>query len=128
MEKAVDGYRGFLFLDEAGLPLVAMHWEHRFNNMVNRYNSIYKVELPNITPHVCRHTYCSNMARKGMNPKTLQYLMGHSDISVTMNTYTHLGLDDACEELHRMGEIERARAEQERVDGETPDEGLIMAI
>ena len=32
------------------------------------------------------------MARSGMNPKTLQYLMGHSDISVTMNTYTHLGL------------------------------------
>ena len=28
MEKAVDGYRGFLFLDDAGLPLVAMHWEH----------------------------------------------------------------------------------------------------
>lgn len=25
----------------------------------------------------------------GMNPKTLQYLMGHSDISVTLNTYTH---------------------------------------
>ena len=42
MEKAVDGYRGFLFLDAAGLPLVAMHWEHRFNNMVNRYNAIYK--------------------------------------------------------------------------------------
>ena len=75
-----------------------------------------------------RHTYCSIMERKGMNPKTLQYLMGHSDISVTMNTYTHLGLDDACEELHRMGEIESARAEQERVDGETPDEGSIMAI
>ncbi len=52
----------------------------------------------------------------------------HWAISVTMNTYTHLGLDDACEELHRMGEIERAQAEQERVDGETPDEGSIMAI
>ena len=36
--------------------------------------------MPNITPHVCRHTYCSNMAKAGMNPKTLQYLMGHSDI------------------------------------------------
>lgn len=129
MEKSVDGYSGFLFLDDAGLPLVAMHWEHRFNHMVNRYNSIYKVQMPNITPHVCRHTYCSNMARKGMNPKTLQYLMGHSDISVTMNTYTHLGLDDACEELHRMGEIERARAEQERVDGEASDDsGESMAI
>lgn len=43
--------------------------------------------MPNITPHVCRHTYCSNMAKSGMNPKTLQYLMGHSDISVTMNVY-----------------------------------------
>lgn len=68
------------------------------------------------------------MARKGMNPKTLQYLMGHSDISVTMNTYTHLGLDDACEELHRMGEIERARAEQERMDGEDNGEAGMMAI
>ena len=45
--------------------------------------------------NVCRHTYCSNMAKSGMNPKTLQYLMGHSDISVTMNVYTHIGLDDA---------------------------------
>ena len=49
----------------------------------------------NITPHICRHTYCSNMAKSGMNPKTLQYLMGHSDIGVTLNTYTHLCLEDA---------------------------------
>ena len=42
------------------------------------------------------------MARAGMNPKTLQYLMGHSDISITMNTYTHLGLDDAKDEMIRL--------------------------
>ena len=29
-----------------------------------------------------------------MNPKTLQYLMGHSDIGVTMNVYTHLGMEE----------------------------------
>jgi len=72
--------------------------------------------MPKITPHVCRHTYCSNMARNGMNPKTLQYLMGHSDISVTMNTYTHLGLEDAAAEMKRLEEVERARVEQERMD------------
>lgn len=76
----VDGYTGFLFLDKDGMPLVTMHWEHRFNHMISRYNEIYKVQMPNITPRVCRHTYCSNMAKSGMNPKTLQYLMGHSDI------------------------------------------------
>ena len=98
-EKMVDGHTGFLFRDRDGMPLVAMHWEHRFNHMVHRYNEIYRVQIPNITPRVCRHTYCSNMARAGMNPKTLQHLMGHSDISVTMNTYTHLGLDDAKDEM-----------------------------
>lgn len=103
-ENVVDGYVGFLYVDKNGMPLVAMHWEHRFNHMVQRYNDIYRVQIPNITPHVCRHTYCSNMAKSGMNPKTLQYLMGHSDISVTLNTYTHLGLEDAAEELERFSE------------------------
>ena len=102
-----------------GLPLVAMHWEHRFNRMVRRYNDIFRVQMPNITPHVCRHTYCSNQARAGMNPKTLQYLMGHSDISVTMNVYTHLGLEDAAAEMARMKVVEEVRQEQEKVSGKT---------
>ena len=40
--------------------------------------------------------------------------MGHSDIGVTMNVYTHLGLEDAAEELKRMEELESARREMER--------------
>ncbi|MCR5810802.1 MAG: site-specific integrase [Lachnospiraceae bacterium] len=117
-ERMVDGYTGFLFLDDKGMPLVAMHWEHRFNNMVKRYNDIYRVQIPNVTPHVCRHTYCSNQARAGMNPKTLQYLMGHSEIGVTMNVYTHLGLEEAAEEMARMEQVENARKEQEKITGE----------
>ena len=114
VEKTIDGYSGFLFYDDNGMPRVAMHWQHRFNRMVGRYNDIYRVQMPNITPHVCRHTYCSNMAKSGMNPKTLQYLMGHSDISVTMNVYTHIGFDDAEEELKRMEEFRKAQAEVEQ--------------
>ena len=58
-------------------------------------------------PHVCRHTFCSNMAKSGMNPKTLQYIMGHSDIGVTLNTYTHIGFEDAQEELQRVANAEQ---------------------
>lgn len=59
--------------------------------------------VPYLTrPHVCRHTFCSNMAKSGMNPKTLQYIMGHADISVTLNTYTHVNFDDAKEEVYRI--------------------------
>lgn len=128
-ERVVDGYTGFLFMDKEGLPLVAMHWEHRFNHMVKRYNDIYRVQMPNITPHVCRHTYCSNMAKSGMNPKTLQYLMGHSDIGVTLNTYTHLGLEDAVDELKRVEELENARKEMEKINGEgTVSQKMFRAI
>lgn len=88
--------------------------------MVKRYNDIYRVQMPNITPHICRHTYCSNMAKSGMNPKTLQYLMGHSDIGVTLNTYTHLGLEDAEDELKRLEDLKNARKELERTQGEKP--------
>ena len=119
VEQMIDGHVGFLYLDGQGMPLVAMHWEHRFNHMVHRYNDIFRVQMPNITPHVCRHTYCSNQARAGMNPKTLQYLMGHSDISVTMNVYTHLGLEDAAAEMARMKVVEEVRKEQEKLSGET---------
>ncbi|MCR5565643.1 MAG: site-specific integrase [Clostridiales bacterium] len=121
VEKIIDGYSGFLFLDDDGMPLVAMHWEHRLNHMVNRYNEIFREQMPNITPHVCRHTYCSNQAKAGMYPKTLQYLMGHSDISVTMNTYTHLGLEEAVDEMNRMQQVESARKEQEALLGKTDE-------
>ena len=103
-EPMIDGYTGFLFLDKNGMPMVALHWEHYFKHILNKYNSIYKVQLPKITPHVCRHTFCSNMAKSGMSPKTLQYIMGHSDISVTLNTYTHLNFDDAKVEFERVME------------------------
>lgn len=102
IEPIVDGYVGFLYFDKENKPMVGMHWEKYFQHALNKYNNTYKLQLPKITPHVCRHTYCSNMARSGMNPKTLQYLMGHSDIGVTLNTYTHLGLEDAQDELKRL--------------------------
>ena len=36
VEKTINGYSGFLFYDDNGMPLVAMHWQHRFNHMVTR--------------------------------------------------------------------------------------------
>lgn len=101
VEPIIDGYSGFILIDKDGHPMVANHWEKYFQHIVQKYNSIYKVPLPKITPHVCRHTFCSRMAAKRLNPKTLQYIMGHSDISVTLNTYTHLEFDDIVEDVKK---------------------------
>ena len=110
IEPMIDGYSGFLFLDKNDMPMVALHWEKYFQHVVEKYNRIYRVQLPKITPHVCRHTYCSNMAKAGMNPKTLQYLMGHSDIGVTLNTYTHFKFEDAQAEVLLMDESCRKKS------------------
>ena len=101
----IDGYSVFLFINRNGNPQVAVNYEAVFRKLVDKYNSKHEEPLPKITPHVCRHTYCSNMAKAGMNPKALQYLMGHSDIGVTLNVYTHLGLIDAKEEMNRIAKL-----------------------
>ena len=110
IEPVVDGYSGFLFLDKNGKPKVALHWEKYFQLSVRKYNNIYRVQLPQITPHVCRHTFCTNMAKSGMNPKVLQYIMGHGDISVTLDTYTHIKSEDAIAEVERLDYLKTREA------------------
>lgn len=63
-----------------------------------------------------------------MNPKTLQYLMGHSDIAVTLNVYTHIGLDDATEELRKLEEMENARRELEKGQEKPVSQKMFKAI
>lgn len=109
VEPIIGGKTGFLYLDKNGMPMVALHWEKYFQHIREKYNSIYKVQMPKVTPHVCRHTFCSNMAKSGMNPKTLQYIMGHSDIGVTLNTYTHVQYEDAEKEMWKIFEVKPKR-------------------
>lgn len=52
----IDGVSGFLFLDGRGKSMLAYQWEKKFQRSVEKYNKIYKVELPKITPHICRHS------------------------------------------------------------------------
>jgi len=105
VEPMIDGLSGFLYLDKNGMPMIALHWEKYFQHILQKYNATYKVQMPKVTPHVCRHIFCSKMAKTGMNPKSLQYIMGHSDISVTLNTYTHVKFEDAEAEMKRVAAI-----------------------
>lgn len=72
IEPIIDGYSGFLYLNKNNMPMVAFHWKKYFQHILEKYNGIYKVQMSKVTPHVCRHTFCSKMAKSGMNPKSLQ--------------------------------------------------------
>lgn len=122
VEPYVDGYYGFLFLNvnhnTKGIrPCVAMDWEHYFKRILNKYNSIYKVQMPLVTPHICRHTYCTRMITE-VSPKTLQYLMGHASIETTMDIYADYGYEDVLtdfDEAEAIKALKQATRDNNRV-------------
>lgn len=106
VEPMVDGVSGFLFLDKNNRPLVAMHWEKYFKGAVDKHNRIFRKQLPTITPHICRHTCCTRLVQQGVSAPRVQYLMGHSSVQISYETYTHLGYEDMApviEELEEKG-------------------------
>mgnify|MGYP002405781179 FL=1 len=54
--------------------------------------------------------------------------MGHSDISVTMNVYTHINFDDAEEELRRMEEFRKAQAEIDKQNPPKPASQVLFKV
>lgn len=52
--------------------------------------------------HDLRHTYATRLMLEGINPRVLQYVIGHSDFSFTVSTYTHVGAAAAKTELSRV--------------------------
>ena len=98
----IDGYSNFLMLNGKGLPQVASSYNMVLKGLVKKYNKTHDDELPEISPHSLRHTFCTKMANKGMTPNTLQYIMGHSDISMTLNYYAHGSFDSAKAEMERI--------------------------
>ena len=109
----VEGYTDFIFVTKHNRPYMPYGINSVLYNMVEAYNKEEvanakkqrrKAELlPKISAHCLRHTACTNMARKGMNVKVVQYILGHSDSSVTMDVYNHLDNDvDIKKEVYRV--------------------------
>ena len=61
--------------------------------------------LPDFSPHTLRHTFCTRMAENGINIKVLQEIMGHSNISVTMQVYNHVDLNRTKKEIEKLDDV-----------------------
>lgn len=99
----IEGKRDFLFLNTRGMPRVSQGYASVFRGMVGKYRKGDRLPLPEVmTAHTLRHTFCTNMAMKGMNPKALQYVMGHTNIEMTLGYYAHSTSESALEEMRRV--------------------------
>ena len=113
-EHLIDGYSGFILIDKKNCPKVALHIENECRWAMKKYKKLHPDRpLPHITPHVFRHTFCTNMVNAGMDVKVLQYIMGHSEVDVTLNVYTHMGYDRAAAQMIRL--IDGSKNEGEAV-------------
>ena len=111
VEPVVDGYSGFLFIGRQGNPKKAKNFQVSLKTLVDRYNQSHSETLA-ITPHVLRHTFCSDLVADKIDPKSLQYIMGHHDLKITMQIYTHTNYDRVAQAIQ---EIEHRRASQKQV-------------
>lgn len=93
-DYTLDGYTDFLFCTCHGTPTEDRSWNRRLTNIVAAYNKTHKVKLRDITPHILRHSFCSNEIKKGTPIKIVQYLMGHTNADTTLNVYSHVTYDD----------------------------------
>lgn len=96
-------YKDFLFCKDNGNPHTSGCYNSVFSGIKKKYNACHELKLPRVaSPHTMRHTFCTRMANAGMNPKSLQYLMGHANISMTLNYYAHATYESAKTEFDRI--------------------------
>lgn len=60
------------------------------------------------TPHQFRHSYATDLLRRGVAVEVVQHLLGHASISTTVDTYSHLGVEDARRALVTAGVLAEA--------------------
>ena len=70
---------------------------------INRENP--DIVFKPFTPHGLRHTFATKCIAKGMRPKTLQKILGHNSLKMTMDLYCHVEQDTLREEMALIGEV-----------------------
>ena len=70
---------------------------------INRENP--ELNFKPLTPHGLRHTFATKAIARGMRPKTLQKLLGHNSLQMTMDLYCHVEHNTLKEEMALMGEV-----------------------
>lgn len=104
----VDGYEDFVFSNRDCKPFITQTVGRILHRIVDDYNSDIKKfgdtfePLPHIHPHLLRHTGCTRMAEAGIDPRTLQDIMGHASMRMTMELYNHVTDERLSNEIQKL--------------------------
>ena len=111
-EEYIDGFTNFVFINRCGSP----HNPTTVNRAIKRIVSAHNAEevvkakkekreaviIPDISCHIFRHTFASRLCENETNIKVIQEVMGHADVSTTMNIYADVNNSVTRESLENL--------------------------
>lgn len=108
----IDGVSGFVFCNREGNVIMYGNINKAIKRIVEEYNDKERVKaakehreavlLPVFTCHVMRHTFCTRLCEIESNLKSIQGLMGHSDISTTADIYAEATRDMVTKSIDKL--------------------------
>ena len=106
LEYSIDGYSNFVFLNRHNGRICRPSVIRRFlrEKIVAEKNKTREIQLPPTPPHILRHTFCTRLAEAGVDLKTMQYLMGHEDVKITLEVYNHVNQERMDNEMDKIND------------------------
>lgn len=102
-QPVIDGYTNFIFLSERGGIFTRENVATQIKQIVYEFNSEHDdMKLPLFTTHQLRHNFATRLCKGTNDLKAIQNILGHSDISLTMNIYadaTESGIKESIQSL-----------------------------
>lgn len=90
-----EKFKEYVFLNSHGMPTKNSTYDNDLTKITNLAG------IQNISMHTLRHTFATRCVEAGMKPKTLQMILGHANINVTMNLYVHLTDEEKVKEMEK---------------------------
>ncbi len=91
-----EEYKEFVFINRNGVPTKNSAYDTDIGTLT------HKAGISNFSMHTLRHTFATRCIEAGMRPKTLQQILGHSSISITMDLYVHVTDDEKMKEIQKL--------------------------
>ena len=91
-------WSAFVFLCKKGTPVKNSTYDTALFKICD------KAQIPRFSMHVLRHTFATRCIEGGMKPKTLQIILGHSNIGITMNLYVHTTEEEKLKEIELLAD------------------------
>ena len=111
----IEGYSGFIWMNREGHVLCPHNLNRALDRIIRDYNDEEKVKarqerckpvlLPHFSAHHLRHTFCTRFCEEETDLKLIQEIMGHADITTTMDVYNESNMDRKRERFAHLEKI-----------------------